>query len=307
MRAALGGRVIVRVADLEAIGIDRHLTAYRCRPGGPWRRLLPGVVKLENGPPTRDDHRLAALIYAGERAVLSGLDALYLHGMSRMRSPSGPVHVLIPADRRRVGAGRVLVERTERLPIPAPGRWPLASVARAALDFARRSSDRDEVRATITEVVQRGRCSPADLCAELEVGSSRGSALSRAVLREIADGVRSVAEADARTLVIRSGLPQPMYNPRLLDEHGRLIAIPDVWFDEVALAWEIDSHEYHLSPEDYDRTLDRRSAMMAEGVVVMHSQPSKLRRRRNEVVDELRRNHAQAALRPRPNVVAVPG
>nr|WP_239029465.1 hypothetical protein [Pseudonocardia acidicola] len=268
--------------------------------------MLPGIVKLDNGPPTRDDRRLAALIYAGDGSVITGLDALQLHGMRRMPHPSGPVHVLIPTGRRRVGAGRVLAERTERLPEPAAGRWSLAPIARAALDFARRSSDRDEVRATIAEVVQQGRCSAADLCAELEAGSSRGSALPRDVLREIADGVRSVAEADARRLVARSGLPQPLYNPRLLDKHGRFVAVPDVWFDEVALAWEIDSREFHLSPEEYDRTLDRRSAMMAEGVIVMHSQPRKLRHRRTEIVDELRRNYAQAALRPRPDVVAVP-
>jgi hypothetical protein len=25
--------------------------------------------------------------------------------------------------------------------------------------------------------------------------------------------------------------------------------VPDVWFDEVGLAWEIDSYEWHLSLE----------------------------------------------------------
>ena len=44
---------------------------------------------------------------------------------------------------------------------------------------------------------------------ELASGSGRGSALPREVLREISAGVRSVAEADARTLVQRSGLPIP--------------------------------------------------------------------------------------------------
>lgn len=304
--AGLCNGQIVRVAELEQLGIGRRTTASRCRSGGPWRALLPGVVRLSNGPPTRDDHRRAALVYAGPDAVLTGLDALELHGMRRMPAPAGPVHVLVRADRRRNGAGGVLAERTERLPAPVTGPWPLAPIARAALDFSRRSRDRDHVRAVLAEVVQRGRCRPTDLQAELSAGSGRGSALPRQVLLEISDGVRSVAEADARRIALGSGLPAPRWNVRLVDPDGTLVAIPDAWFDDVGLAWEIDSVEYHLSPADYERTLDRRSAMMARGVVVMHTQPSKLRKRPRLVHEELRAMHAQAAGLPPPRLVPLP-
>jgi len=304
--ATLCADTVVLTRDLEQLGISRTTTCYRCRPGGPWRSLLPGVVKLGNSPPDRTDHRKAAVLYTGPGAVITGLDALHLHGMERMPSPSGPVHVLVPADRRRVGAGRVLVERTERLPVPAAGRWPIAPIARAALDFARRSRERSVVRATLAEVVQRGRCTASQLGRELELGSGRGSAIPRSVLAEVGDGVRSVAEAAARELVLGTELPPPIWNPRLLDEHGRFIATPDAWFDDVALAWEIDSKEWHLSPADYDRTVDRRSAMMAAGVVVMHTQPSKLTDRPADVRAELLLNHAQAQLRPRPPIRALP-
>ena len=299
---AFRDRPIVRVAELQGEGVARSTITHRCRAGGPWRRLLPGVVALHNGPPSRDDRRRAALLYCGS-CVITGLDALELHGMRRMPSPSGPVHVLIPASVRRLGAGRVLVERTDRLPAAAPGRWPLAPVCRAALDFARRSGDRAEVRSTLAEVVQRGLCTPADLNAELALGSGRGSALPREVLREVSDGVRSVAEADARALALRSGLPAPRWNIPLHRSGGRFIATPDAWFDDVAMAWEIDSLEWHLSPEDYERTLDRRAAMMAEGIIVVHHSPRKLRTAPTEVIADLRANHAHAARRPRPAVL----
>ena len=299
----LCGAVVVRVSELERHGIGRRTTAYRCRPGGQWRRMLPGVVLLNNGAPTRNDRRQAALVYAGAGAVITSLDALELHGMRRAPAPSGPVHLLIPADRRRVGAGRVLCERTDRLPEIEPGRWPLAPLPRAVLDFARRCGDRNEVRAALAETVQRGRCAPAELAAELAAGSQRGSALPRAVLYEISDGVRSVAEAKARELIQRSGLPRPIWNPRLVDAvTGRFIAMPDAWFDQVGLAWEIDSYEWHLSPDDYDATLARRAALMAAGVTVVHHQPSRVTSQAAAVVDELRRTYAQAALRPRPVV-----
>lgn len=259
---------------------------------------------LHNGPSTRADRRLAALRYAGEGAVLTGLEALELHGMVRMPSPSGPVHLLLPVDRRRAGSGWVLAERTERLPVAVPGRWPLAPISRAVLDFARRTRERDQVRAAIAEVVQRGRCTPAELNAELAAGSGRGSALPRSVLQEISDGVRSVAETKARELVLRSGLPAPLWNVKLHDRNGRFIAMPDAWFDDVGLAWEIDSKEWHLSPMEYERTVDRRSAMMSENVIVMHTLPSKLQRG-GAVLTELRINYRNAGLRPRPPVHAI--
>ena len=103
-----------------------------------------------------------------------------------------------------------------------------------------------------------------------------------------------------------SGLPTPTWNPRLSDAGGRFIAVSDAWFDEVALAWEIDSREWHLSPQDHDRTLDRRTAMTARGIWVVHTQPSKLKLNPAAVLADLRSNYAQAALRPRPPVHATP-
>ncbi|WP_345383381.1 hypothetical protein [Pseudonocardia yuanmonensis] len=297
---------VVHVRELEALGVPRRTIHQRCRPGGPWRALLPGVVSLRNGPPTREDLRRAALAYAGPEAVLTGLDALEIAGLRRAPDPSGPVHVLVPSDRRRLGAGTVLAERTERVPLPVPGPWRAAPVVRSALDFSRRCRERDQVRAVLAEVVQTGRATVAELAAELRAGTSRGSALPRAVLQELADGVRSVAEAKARELVARTRLPAPLWNPRILDAAGREIARPDAWFDDVGLAWEIDSVEFHFSAADYERTVERHGRLSAHGILIVHSLPQTLRRRGAEVVEELRRAHAHAALRPRPPVRAVP-
>jgi hypothetical protein len=64
---------------------------------------------------------------------------------------------------------------------------------------------------------------------ELEDGSDRGSAIPRSVLRELAVGVRSVAEADA-------------------------------WFDAVGMAWEIDSRD-----SIWDRPTTRRRSSVTLG------------------------------------------
>jgi hypothetical protein len=206
------------------------------------------------------------------------------------------------ADPGRATPGR-LRPRTGRTHRSPPTGCPRTVAARpdrrAALDGARRLGVRDEVRALLAEVVQRGRCSPAELNAELAEGSDRGTRLPREVLLEISDGVRSVAEADARAIAQRSGLPAPLWNAKIFDRHGRFIAMPDAWFDDVGMAWEIDSREFHLSPADYERTLGRRSAMMAERIVVLHTLPKKLTHRA-DALTELQRVYAQAARRPAP-------
>lgn len=304
--ALCGGR-IVRVVHLEQLGLHRATIAHRCRPGGPWQSVVPGIVALHNSPLSRDDRRAAALLHAGPGTVITGLDALWLAGLRRCPAPSGRVHLLGPADRRRSGHGLLHLERTDRLPVPVPGRWPLASPVRAVLDFARHSRDRDAIRSAIAEVVQRGRAVPLDLVTELDAGSSRGSALPRSVLREVGDGVRSVAEATARELLLSSPvLRDALWNPSLYDEAGRFVATPDAWCDDVGLAWEIDSFEWHLGPHEYEDTLARHSEMTAHGIMVVHTAPNRIRRDPAAVRSELERTHAHCRARPRPRLRAVP-
>ncbi|MBW0106202.1 hypothetical protein [Pseudonocardia sp. KRD291] len=295
---------VVRVAELERLGLPRSLISRRCRPGGPWRSLAPGIVVLHNGPITRDDRRAAALLLAGDGAAITGLDALRIHGIRQCPEPSGPVHVLVPSGRQRTSHGLALIERTERLPAPESGcRHPVAPVTRAAMDFVRRSTDRDVVRAVLAEVVQRERATVPELVAELAAGSGRGSALPRAVLEEVAAGVRSVAEAKARELLLSSPLlRRAIWNPRLDDAAGRFVAMPDAWLDDVGMAWEIDSYEWHLSPADHDATLDRHSAMSAHGILVVHTQPRRIRTAPAQVLDELERTYRHCTRRPRPEV-----
>lgn len=98
-----------------------------------------------------------------------------------------------------------------------------------------------------------------------------------------------------------------MWNARLVDGRtGRLIAVADAWFDEVALAWEIDSYEFHLSPADYERTLERRVAMTAVGIAVVAHSPKRIIDHGTRVLQDLRNNMRAAESRPRPPIIAIP-
>ncbi len=291
---------VIKVATLEMLGLDRTTVYRRCRPTGPWRWLLPGVVILTSGTPTDRQRLQAALLFGGHDALLTGHVAARLQGLQEVGA-SRSVQLLVPHDQQRRCAGFVLVERTTRLPSKIlRDDLPCAPVARAVLDAARRLRDPKAIQALLAEAVQRGRCTPRQLREELDAGSQRGTALVRVALVDIASGARSVAEGDALRLWRRAGLPEAQWNVQLVTSTGQMIATPDAWLPEVGLAWEIDSYDYHFDRLDYARTLDRNARYSAHGIAYLQTLPSRLNRDADKVITELHDSYAAAARRPAP-------
>src|SRR5690242_1924531 len=106
-------RVIAREQALGC-GLTVKAVRYRLRAEGPWQTLLPGVYLTHTGSPSADQRAMAALLYAGPRAVLTGPAWLRRFGLDG--SQAGAVDVLVPADVQRVDAGFVRLHRTARLP-----------------------------------------------------------------------------------------------------------------------------------------------------------------------------------------------
>ena len=75
---------------------------------------------------------------------------------------------------------------------------------RALVDAARQLTDLPYISELVASAVQRGKILVAHLVRELDAGSAAGSARMRLVLGEVAEGVRSTAEADLRTLIIQA-------------------------------------------------------------------------------------------------------
>jgi hypothetical protein len=127
---------VIRRSDLVAAGHTNHSLSTRCRPGGPWQSVLPGVVLLANSPPNRRQRLKAAVLYAGKEAVITGSEALREHEVSAIETTE--VHLLLPANRRLSAREFVRVERTSRMPNPRiVNGLPFAPPHRAAVDAAR--------------------------------------------------------------------------------------------------------------------------------------------------------------------------
>lgn len=299
---AASRRGAIRVATLADLGVPPRTAYRRCSPGGPWQRPLPGIVVLGNLPPTRRQLVEAALLYGGTDAVLTGVEACRRHGLRNVPDDDR-VHLLVPHGHRAISSGYAVVERTTRMPRQVVrDDLPLAPLTRSVLDACRRFGAHDVTRALITEAVQRMRLSPQWLVQELALGSQRGTAVPREVLKDILAGARSVAEIDAMRVWERTGLPRPRWNAPLRDLDGLYIAVPDAWF-EVGLAWEIDSYEFHFEREDYARTIDRNTRYAAAGVTVVQTLPSRLRAEPQAVAAELVAAHRAAETRPRPTLL----
>jgi hypothetical protein len=179
---------VIRTADLEAAGVPRHVIDLKCRPDGPWQRILPGVLLLGAAPPTRDQRLRAALAYAGPDAVVTGVDALRAQGLPDLPEPPGAavIHLLQPATRRRACTPQLLLERTTRPPgTVVRAGLRLAEPTRAALDAARREPHPLRGHHLLATAVRSGLCTVHGLEAELAAGSRRGSAAPRATLRTL--------------------------------------------------------------------------------------------------------------------------
>ncbi|MGH3150007.1 MAG: hypothetical protein ACRDOB_04655 [Streptosporangiaceae bacterium] len=288
-----------------AAGLTRHALQYRLRIGGPWQSLLPGVYLAETGTPTKVQQEMAALLYAGQASVITGPAALSHH---RIRGPAAePIDVLVPASRKRRDAAFVRLHRTTRLPERIWRFGPLryALPARAVADTARDLGSLRDVRAVVADAVQRRSCEVMQLHEELKAGPNMGSALLREALTDVADGIRSAAEGDLKDLLVKSGLPLPLFNP-MVYAGQEFVAMPDAWWPELGVAIEVDSREWHTSPEDHASTLARGRRMAAHQMIILRFTPKQVRTAPAEVIAEIRRTLDAARGRPPLNLRTVP-
>lgn len=303
---------VVSRGQLLSLGLTDNAIQWRARPGGPWQVLLPGVYLGVSGAPTMQQKEMAALVYAGPGSLVTGPVALMHHSI-RGGSNLDVIDVLVPAERQRGSTGFARLHRTARMPartlVSGPVR--LAPVARAVADTVRQLTSLRDVRAVVADAVQLDRCSIAQLADELRNGPIRGSATFRSALAEVADGIRSTAEGDLRDLIKAGRLPMPLFNPSLFKD-DTFLGKPDAWWPDAGITAEVDSREYHLSPEDWERDRRRHSLMGAAGIIPLHFSPKQIRHERAEVIRliknalESNRNRLPLPIRTIPCSVTIP-
>ncbi|WP_327355796.1 hypothetical protein [Streptomyces sp. NBC_01304] len=293
--------------QLIELGCPRATISHRCRPSGPWQRVLPRVVLLQTGPPTPQQRLRAALLYASPNALLTGQAALSLYAVRSAPHVASlrTVDILVPEPRRLRNTAYVRIHRTRHVPraLPIQG-LPCVPLPRAVADTVPSLRRESDVLALLAGVVQAGRCTVEQLIASLRAAHLASSPHVAATLQALIAGVLSVAEEEAHRLLAGSGLPTPLWNPTLHTPSGAFLARPDAYWPREGVALEIDSEEFHLGPASYRATLRRRLRMEGYGVGVVSVAPRLVRECPGEVVAAIRAKLGVGRVRPVSVVVA---
>lgn len=262
------------------------LTPYRLRSavaGGRWQEPLPGVFVSHSGPLTQRERWHAALIFAGERAVLSHRSALVAWG-ARIEEPrlaarvagvrgayswlpeGGLVEVTTPHGQHLRSRGFVVVHQSRR-PITDDHvleRLRVASAARAAVDVAMTAQRRGDVDHVVADVLQRHLCTVGELEDEAARLGRRLSPWLQQALADARRGMRSVGEADLRRVIELARLPEPEWGAAIETPAGTYFV--DAYWRDRRVAAEADGAAFHLSAEDWTRDLRRQNAIQGTGV-----------------------------------------
>lgn len=300
-------RSVMTACALREHGVTPAMAAERCRPGGPWRMLLPGVCLLHTGEPTSEERLRAALLYAAgeavpalagpgrspmapggdqgvapeaelpEDAMITGLAALALYHFTAAPTllALDRIDVLVsggPRGRTPRSTGCARIVRARALPEPEEiTGLPVAPVPRALADAVRELGDTDAlvVRRLLTESVRGGHCEAQAVVREL----ARAGLLARAHVVDAVDAVlaegRALAEGWLYEMVHRHGLPDPCWNVELRVPGGPPLGCVDVFWPDHAVAVEIDTRMPHLVDAGSDAGPEgTRAAEAAEAATV---------------------------------------
>lgn len=274
---------VVTQAALVAAGYH-HTLAHDAAVSGRWKRLLPGIYLTEPGPGTLRQRCHAALLHAGPQGAITGRAGCALRGFATA-GDDVEVTVVVPASVTRVRAEFCHLVRARKMPdyqlLRRNGLADLRVVRleRCLIDAVRRTSDPSEALA----VALRVRAFAGVEWSEVEAAARRpgpGAGHLASVVRHIADGVRSPAEADLHDLLLPAGrrgmVPPYLLNPDLFLD-GVLIGSPDAWFPGLGLGDEVDSRQWHGSEDALDGTLLRHERFDGHGLHLCHVTPSRLR------------------------------
>ena len=291
--------------QLLAHGVSK--ATIRHRAGRQWRVLLPSVYQMGMDQPTPRRRWIAALLHAGPRSVLAGSTAARWHGLDSAIDET-TVRVVVPPPLRPRRTGFVVIRRPMLFDsgVRTVGPVRVSSPARAVVDHARELHGERQRAALFIEAVQKDLASVDELTEWLSRLRTRDAAALWPALEAAATGSWSVPEHDLLELVSTSTvLPEPMMNPILTDEFGRLLVSPDLWWDDVGFAAMVHSKRWHSNGEQWDETVERDGDLVAAGVIVAGVTPRRISDTPGAVLARLEQSYRTAEARPRPPVRAI--
>jgi very-short-patch-repair endonuclease len=254
---------------------------------GRWRRVADGVLVTHSGPLTDQQRLWMAILAAGDGAVLAGLTAASLDGLTGFNETR--THLLVPASRRvRKVLPGVVVHRSRQLgdgdvhPVRLP---PRTRLGRSLVDAAAWAATERIARAILAAGVQQRLIRVAELGNFLEHSRQvPRRALMRVTLADVAGGAEALSELDFCDLVRRYRLPEPDRQVRRMDGEGYR------WLDAVwewaRLIAEIDGR-WHMDVRAWWADMHRDNGLIVNGYRVLRFPAFAVRDSPKAVADQI--------------------
>ncbi|MFL5908839.1 MAG: type IV toxin-antitoxin system AbiEi family antitoxin domain-containing protein [Solirubrobacterales bacterium] len=266
-------------AQLHAGGVS-GTTISRWRAEGRLHRIHPGVYALGHAALSLDGRLRAALLYAGNGALLSYTTAAWLWQV--IDSEPRRIHVTISGRRRSLPGVRV--HYCGQVDGVHCRGFLATSPARTLLDLAAVLPSR-QLRRALAEVDYQGLLDPDAIRAVLGQGQPGSTALQAALANHLPELAQTMSVLEERFLELcrAGGLPMPEVNAKV----GRM-RVDALWRPERVVV-ELDGAAAHRGWAAIKRDRQRELALRSHGLAVARYTWDQVTHRATEVVADLRR------------------
>ena len=286
-RIARASHGVVTRVQLLGAGVSAHEIRWRVRKGG-LIRVHRGVYRVGHRAPSIEATYLAAVLAAGEGALLNGRAAAHLFGVTKGTAPTPEV---IARTQRRIEG--VTMHRSRGLDARDATTFrgiPVTSVPRTLIDIAADLSLDALARACHEAGVRYGTTPKAVEAVLARRPTSPGAKKLRRVIHGDVHVTLSKLEAHFLELLRNAGLPLPVTNRpaggRRVDcrwpEHRLTVELDGYRFHNSRHSWEQDRHrerEARAGGDDFRRytygdVFDRPRAMLDEVRAFFSAEPA---------------------------------
>jgi hypothetical protein len=266
-RTSLFQRNVFTIAQLRAAGLSMDYLKSQVRQRN-WQRPYRGVYATFSGELPREAELWAAVLAAGEGAVLSYQSAAELWGLAD--KPSRAIHVTIPKARRVMQLPRVVIHYSTRADeAQHPARLPPRTlIEETVLDLAAASAELDDAIGWVTRALGRKLTTQDDLrdAVAVRLRMRWRNALAE-LLSPDAEGMHSVLEVRySRDVERPHGLPQGARQAKF--QYNGRNAYRDRFYEKYLTVVELDGRATHTIDKRWD-DIHRDNATSAEGVLTM--------------------------------------
>jgi hypothetical protein len=263
-KASLQAGIVTRKQALRA-SMSARAIEWKAQ-AGEWHRVHAGVYATFTGELPRQAQLWAAVLYAGEGAMLSHESAGELHGL--VDKPTAVIHVTVPKSRRVRPFPGLVIHRSDVPERPArypDGELPATLVADTIIDLAEACTSVDDVYGWVARAFGRKEVS-ADVVGLLAAVQFRMKLRWRTELKEAivaaAGGAHSALEVLWDKNVERAhGLPLSRKQMPFIKADGG-VGFRDIEYWPWGLIVELDGKKSHLEVQHgQDSARDRQASV----------------------------------------------